>query len=481
MSGFIGRSWFAVVLGFLAGGVVGCGGGGGGRDTPPPLDPGVAEDVSTVPDVPATDPGGGDTGPVEDPGKEGAGDAIQDGYLPDPGPEPGMPDPGPEQGTMDPGPEPFEEVIPDVPGDVACQPPSFSEDCSLVTEFQCGFQAWCEAGVLHADWHHHWFCDGEEEITPFQCSYPCPHGCEEGPIMDWPANGQALVEGSCSLCSQPSDCEGLDHPMCVGYWQCEKGACSWVCDGECVGEGGSVPVVPGAPECCPGLVKVPCDKPDEHGECSMCVGASLCTYCGDGECGTGENLCNCPSDCDGECLGLGGTFLDFNTAGKCCPGLKPVPDCDIGPGDGCSCPKCPCYICLPCGDGVCGPFEHVCNCAEDCPEAEKCVSTKKSECLGDPYGSDPAGTLKVEVTTHDITLHHEAVVLNCCLETTVCFTPRPGSIEVVERQGGGPPCFCQCLFDIVATLPGIESGTYDLTLYNEEQAKLLFEETVVVP
>lgn len=172
--------------------------------------------------------------------------------------------------------------------------------------------------------------------------------------------------------------------------------------GECVEEGGSVPVVPDAPECCEGLVKVPCDKPDAEGHCQPCAGASMCTYCGDGECGTGENVCNRPSDCAGECL-------------------------------------------------------------------------------GDPYGSDPAGTLKVEVTGHDITLHHEAVVLNCCFETTVCFTPKADSIEVVEHNSGGAPCFCMCLFDIVATLPGIRSGTYELSLYNEEQGQVLFQQTVEVP
>ncbi len=468
MRRFIGRSRVCWWLAVAVTGVLGCGGGGGGTDASPPKDPGVTEDVVQVPDTPVPDPGGGDTN---------AGETFLDLQPWDPCP----PDPCVQRDSTDFGPEGDDGAPQDVPPDAACEPPSFSEDCSLVTEFQRGFQAWCEDGVLHADWHHHWFCAGQEEITPFQCSYPCPHGCVDGEIMDWPANGQALVEGYCSQCSQPSDCEGLDHPMCVGHWQCEKGACSWVCDGECVGEGGSVPVVPGAPECCPGLVKVPCDKPDEQGECQMCAGASFCTYCGDGECGKGENKCNCPSDCGGECLGLGGTFLDFDTEGKCCPGLKPVPDCDIGPIDGCSCPKCPCYICLPCGDGECGPFEHLCNCPQDCPTAEKCVPTEKTECQGEPYGSDPAGTLKVEVVGHDVTLVHEDVVLNCCYETAVCFTPRPGAIEVVERQMGGPPCFCNCLFDIKATLAGLESGTYDLTLFNEEQGKVLFTETVVVP
>ncbi len=564
--------------------------------------------MGAVPDTPAPDLVGDDTHPGETPPGETFEDLEPRDWC--------FPDPGEQGDVTDSGPEGDEGAPLDIPPDAGCTPPSFSDDCSLVTEFQCGFQAWCEKGVLHAAWHHHWFCEGEEVITPFECSYTCQHGCVTGEIVDWPSNGQVFVETHCSQCSQPSDCEGLDHPMCVGYWTCEHGRCGWVCDSECVGEGGSVPVVPGAPQCCPGLVKVPCDAPDPEGVCQMCVGASLCTYCGDGNCGTGENkcncpedcgegclglggqfmdfdtegkcceglvpmddcvpsemgcacpdcpchiclpcgdgecgpyenecncpadcgkcveegesvpvvpdapqccpglvkvpcdapgpeglcqpcegasictrcgdgecgkgenICNCPSDCGGGCLGLGETFLDFNTAGKCCPGLKPMSDCDLDGLGNCSCPKCPCYICLPCGDGVCGPFEHLCNCPEDCPTAEKCVPTQKSACQGDPYGSDPAGTLKVEVVGHDITLHHEDVVLNCCLETTVCFTPGRATLDVFERQGGGTPCFCNCLFDIVATLPGIQSGTYDLTLYNEEQGKVLFTQTVEVP
>lgn len=591
------------VLGCVAAGVVGCGGGGGGgQDTPQPGDAGVSDDVG-VPETGESD--GTDTALTENPGDPGGSG--------DPGEDPPLSD---WCGTDD-GSSGGEEHL-DIPADAPCHPPSFPENCSLVTEFQCGFAARCEKGTLHAEWHHHWFCDGEEEITPFQCSYACPHGCEEGEIVDWPQDGQALVEEYCNECSQPSDCHGLEHPMCEGYWVCEKGKCSWKCDAECVPEGGSVPVVPNAPKCCPGLVQIPCDAPNVQGECQACVGASLCTYCGDarcgpgenvcncpsdctgaclglggrfmdfetegrcceglvpvddcvpagegcacpdcpchiclpcgdgvcgpfenecncpadcpveecvgeggsipvipdppkccpglvkvpchapdekgeclvcvgatlctkcgdGQCGKGENLCNCPADCGGECLGLGETFLSFHTAGKCCAGLQAMPDCHIGTNGGCSCPKCPCYICLPCGDGVCDPFEHLCNCAQDCPTADKCVPTKKSECLGNPYGAEPAGKLTITVEGHDILLRHEAVVLNCCLETVVCFTPRPDIIEVVERQSGGPPCFCQCLFNIEATLKGIRTGTYDLTLYNEEQGKVLFQEVVKVP
>ncbi len=69
-------------------------------------------------------------------------------------------------------------------------------------------------------------------------------------------------------------------------------------DGEatCVGEGGSVPVIPNAPSCCEDLVAIGCDAP-EGDACMPCSGVSICTYCGDLNCGVGENYCNCPADC----------------------------------------------------------------------------------------------------------------------------------------------------------------------------------------
>lgn len=72
------------------------------------------------------------------------------------------------------------------------------------------------------------------------------------------------------------------------------------------------------------------------------------------------------------------------------------------------------------------------------------------------------------------------MVLNCCLEVTICFAPEVDRLRVVERSEGAP-CFCQCLFDLEATLEGIPPGTYELTLYNDQQGKVLFTQEVTVP
>ncbi len=153
----------------------------------------------------------------------------------------------------------------------------------------------------------------------------------------------------------------------------------------CVDEGGSVAVVPEAPECCEGLGLIPCDAPGDDGQCMACDGSSFCTFCGDGECNEPENECNCPDDCQEEpppdCFEEGESFVDFEYEDKCCPGLTPVSDCILEPDGSCSCPKCPCYVCTYCGDGECGLGETECTCPEDCGEPAECVFDKDCDDL----------------------------------------------------------------------------------------------------
>jgi hypothetical protein len=30
-------------------------------------------------------------------------------------------------------------------------------------------------------------------------------------------------------CTQPTDCQGMIHFMCVGGWSCEQNTCNWSC------------------------------------------------------------------------------------------------------------------------------------------------------------------------------------------------------------------------------------------------------------
>jgi len=94
-------------------------------------------------------------------------------------------------------------------------------------------------------------------------------------------------------------CDGLTYGnYCEAYARGVSVDYLGACETPCVEEGGCVPIVPGAPQCCPGLVQIGCEYVDEQtGQCMPCVGAAYCTYCGNGECGPGENRCNCPEDC----------------------------------------------------------------------------------------------------------------------------------------------------------------------------------------
>jgi len=97
------------------------------------------------------------------------------------------------------------------------------------------------------------------------------------------------------------------HIQCVGQWKYSetgdpKTECSWECTTEqsknCTKEGESYVVYPASLSCCEGLTPISCSKPfNDTCPSAICIGASICTKCGDGVCGPGENKCNCPEDC----------------------------------------------------------------------------------------------------------------------------------------------------------------------------------------
>jgi fibro-slime domain-containing protein len=87
-------------------------------------------------------------------------------------------------------------------------------------------------------------------------------------------------------------CDGLDND-CDG--ETDEGD---VCAPACITEGNSGAVIPGQ-ICCEGLDPIGTGAPDQSGNCPEPppVGAFICTMCGNGTCGLGENKCNCPEDC----------------------------------------------------------------------------------------------------------------------------------------------------------------------------------------
>ena len=161
----------------------------------------------------------------------------------------------------------------------------------------------------------------------------------------------------------------------------------------CIEEGESGEVGPLQAECCEGLEPIGCELPDDNNRCpdEPCVGAFVCARCGDGHCGPGENSCNCPADCGGgaECVDEGEEYneLDDQDA-RCCEGLGPVVAAVEINGD-CAVPQCPCFVCVSCGDGPCGPGENRCNCPEDCGGQGGCSSN--DDCPGGWFCERMAG------------------------------------------------------------------------------------------
>lgn len=274
---------------------------------------------------------------------------------------------------------------------------------------------------------------GENECNcPEDCPLEVPNIC----VQDGGKCEAAPTGDGCPYGSGPVDLPG-----------CADGLLCCMPDGEmCAGKGEMISGVPDDTKCCDSLAPIAVAQVDPAtGECVLLIGGSVCADCGDGVCETDfENMCNCPADCplvpgecygpyvvcpDGDyckypeascdsagavgncteipmfgcekiyspvcgcdgvtydnecfmeaqsmsmmhpgqcdetqCLPAGGTFTDFEVEGKCCPGLVPVSDCIQDAAGNCACPNCPCYICTYCGDGICGEYEHACNC-NDC-------------------------------------------------------------------------------------------------------------------
>ena len=134
----------------------------------------------------------------------------------------------------------------------------------------------------------------------------------------------------------------------------------------CSGEGQFGRNGPDELPCCDGLVRLDEAYPDGNGGCQPEENAYICTRCGDGMCGLGENTCNCPADCmeAAVCVPEGEQLMNFEQ--QCCPNTFPVECLIMGANDRCEACAELTQICLACGDGVCSDNENRCTCPIDC-------------------------------------------------------------------------------------------------------------------
>ena len=176
------------------------------------------------------------------------------------------------------------------------------------------------------------------------------------------------------------------QPFNMGY--CGNGICDGSesvsscpgdCGSACTSEGQTYSVHPASLQCCAGLTVVSCASPSSSGTCQSCVGASVCTRCGNGICGPGENYCNCPSDCSS------GPIPQPSTCGNgICSGSESCASC---PSD---CGTCAGY----CGDGTCSSRESCSSCSSDCGTCRTTIPTiiytceqRGGECCDDGKGA----------------------------------------------------------------------------------------------
>ena len=141
-------------------------------------------------------------------------------------------------------------------------------------------------------------CEGLVAVTACQTDYG--NGAMPSAGFFCTACGDGVCTAPESGCNCPEDC-AVVQPGCLG-------------EGE-VGKAGNQL----AASCCSGFVAVPVTYPVSAGKSVVCesgpVGEFVCTACGDGVCGAGENGCRCPADCELELCAVPETYAWVELSG----------------------------------------------------------------------------------------------------------------------------------------------------------------------
>lgn len=244
-------------------------------------------------------------------------------------------------------------------------------------------------------------CDDDVACTVDTCDplVGCTHVLDDG-----------LCDGGVECTGQVCDSQVGCLPVVLGdgtecgagpEWSCQSGECE--CTGTCA-----------VNECGPDGCTGSCGECDGQLTCL----AGSCVGCGDGDCGAGEDQCNCPKDCAGGCAGccLEGACKTGDVSGNCGAGGDPCEVCEGGEvcsGGDCVCTTqhhqacvngdvysfdscdgqedkaeecgehlCQDATCQPpaCPDQFCNGDETPCSCAEDCGDCPAGESCQADQC-----------------------------------------------------------------------------------------------------
>ncbi len=124
-----------------------------------------------------------------------------------------------------------------------------------------------------------------KENAPSCENLKCTASCET--ILDCGQGRPVCNDGQCGIERITENNLGIEEIEDINNSDCVK-------EGDGIGDG----IILGkkSEECCAGLTPRVSAYVDNDGECRF--GESpVCTYCGNGECGIGENKCNCSKDC----------------------------------------------------------------------------------------------------------------------------------------------------------------------------------------
>ncbi|HAI98732.1 TPA: hypothetical protein DCL30_04325 [Candidatus Peribacteria bacterium] len=368
--------------------------------------------------------------------------------------------------------------------------------CSLCGNGSLDADEECDDANVNSDDGCDWVC----QLEPgFACASP-GQPCE--PVLPT-LPGACIVEGASGPVIQnaPQCCVGLTQIsraipgggdqciMMMGSFTCTKcgdglcGAgenhcnCEVDCPSECLAEGETGSPVMNSSPCCEGLKAVPTSVPGDGGTCSVSILEQfVCTLCGNGECGTGENRCNCVEDCPSQpCANEGETVYGSPVFGptECCSqnaGIKPravlAGGMCVAPSDG-SLGTCVDGWGTTCGNGQCGDGEDKCNCSKDCNPAPDIQATFENTLQFSSGSDSQTASFRLKLLVSNLSSSVEAKWVQAAIygDTNPATSESPLPPGITFLEDATEPCGVDEVGDgRVLCPPGVASDSVGFTI-----------------